>query len=424
MKKLYSTMEERKKERVLLVTVSRNPKEKWEKFDGLDEMAFLAETAGSEVVEKLVQNRKDYDAATFIGSGKVRELKKIAGELNIDTIIFNEELTPSQKRKIEDITERKVLDRRELILDIFAQHARTETAKIEVELAQLKFRFHMLQGAGIALSRLGGGIGTRGPGEQRLEVDRRRMRSRIRHLEKKLKRIEKSKKIQTKKRSNIFRVALVGYTNAGKSTLMNALSDANVLVEDKLFATLDATTRLIEVDPIHRFLLTDTVGFIKSLPPLLIASFRATLDEAIEADLRLHIVDASYENINRHMEATKNIMKQLGIDEKKTIIVFNKKDLIPMDEVVERLLRKYPNSVAISAKKGDGIKGLSKAIEKIMDEETKLVDLQFHPSDGKILSWVKKRAYVIDETNDNGVLTLRIRMRKKDIEKFKKEKVN
>jgi len=420
MKKLHLVIDEQKKERVLLVTVSRNPQEKWEKFDGLEEMASLAETAGSEVVEKLIQNRKNYDAATFIGSGKAKELKKISGELNIDTIIFNEELTPSQKRKLEDISERKILDRRELILDIFAQRAKTETAKIEVELAQLRFRFHMLQGAGLALSRLGGGIGTRGPGEQMLEVDRRRIRTRLSHLEKKLTRIEKSKKTQTKRRSNIFRVALIGYTNAGKSTLMNVLSDAKVFVEDKLFATLDATTRLIEIDSLHRFLLTDTVGFIKNLPPQLIASFHATLNEAIEADLRLHIVDASYENINRHMEATRNIMNQLSIEDKRTLIVFNKRDLIPTDEVGERLLRKYPDSVIISAKNGDGIKSLLNAVQKIMDEDTEVVNLHFEPSDGKMLSWVRERAYVFKEKNDNGKLLLKVRMRKKDIEKFRK----
>lgn len=422
MKKLYSIVDEKGKEKVLLITVSRNPHEKWEKFDGLEEMASLAETAGSEVVEKMIQNRKAYDTATFIGSGKAEELKTISDELDIDTIIFNEELTPSQKRKIEEITERKILDRRELILDIFAQHAKTDTSKIEVELAQLKFRFHMLQGEGIALSKLGGGIGTRGPGEQRLEVDRRRIRARISHLEKELVRIEKSQKTQTKRRSNIFRVALIGYTNAGKSTLMNALSDAHVLVEDKLFATLDATTRLIEIDPLHRFLLTDTVGFIKNLPPQLIASFHATLDEAIEADLRMHIVDASYENINRHMEATKNIMRQLGIEEKRTIIIFNKIDLIPTSEVAERLLRKFPGSVAISARNGDGIKRLLKAIQKIMDEDTAIANLRFCPPDGKILSWVRERANVIEEKNDDEGLLLKVRMRKKDVEKFKKKK--
>lgn len=424
MKRLYSLIDEKRKERVLIVTVSRNQQERWEKFDGLEEAASLAETAGSEVIEKLIQNRKTYDTATFIGTGKAFELKQISDELNIDTIIFNEELTPAQKKRVEEITERKVVDRRELILDIFAQHAKTLTAKIEVELAQLRFRFHMLQGAGIALSRLGGGIGTRGPGEQRLEVDRRRIRSRISHLEKGLARIEKSQKAQTKGRSNIFRIALIGYTNAGKSTLMNGLSDANVLVEDKLFATLDATTRLIEIDPLHKFILTDTVGFIKNLPPQLIASFHATLEEAIEADLRLHIVDASYENINRHMEATRNIMKQLGIEEKRRLIVFNKKDLIPTDEVVGRLLRKYPDSVAISAKNGDGIEVLLKKIRGIMDEDTKIIDLHFHPTDGKVLSWVRERAYVIEEKNDDEGLLLKVRMRKKDIGKIREKRLN
>jgi GTP-binding protein HflX len=421
MKKLYSVDDEKREERVLLLSVSRNPQERWEKYDALEEMASLAETAGCEVVEKLIQNRKRYDASTFIGSGKARELKKVSADLNIDTIIFNEELTPSQKRKIEEITDRKIIDRRELILDIFAQHAKTETAKIEVELAQLRFRFHMLQGAGIELSRLGGGIGTRGPGEQRLEVDRRRIRNRIGHLEKDLERIEKSQKTQTKHRSRVFRVALVGYTNAGKSTLMNVLSDAHVVVEDRLFATLDATTRLIEIDPLHRFLLTDTVGFIKNLPPQLIASFHATLDEAIQADLRLHVVDVSYENINRHLEATGSIMQHLGIEEKRTLIVFNKTDRIPTDEVVERLLRKYPESVAISARRGNGIDTLLKKIEGIMDEETDVVDLSFLPTHGKELSWVRDRAHVIEENNEEDVYSLKVRMRKRDIERVKKE---
>jgi GTP-binding protein HflX len=422
MKKLHSTTESEKKERVLLITVTRNPQERWEKFDGIEEMASLAETAGSEVVEKLIQHRRNYDPGTFIGSGKAHQLRKITTDHEIETIIFNEELTPSQKRKIEDITGRKVLDRRELILDIFAQHAKTETAKIEVELAQLRFRFHMLQGAGVELSRLGGGIGTRGPGEQRLEVDRRRIRARIGHLEKDLKRIEKSKKIQTKRRDAIFRVALLGYTNAGKSTLMNALSKANVLVEDKLFATLDATTRLIEIDPLHRFLLTDTVGFIKNLPPQLIASFHATLEEAIEADLRLHLVDASYENINRHIDATRSIMHQLGMEDKRTLIVFNKTDLVPTDEVIERLKRNFPDSVAISAKQGDGIPVLLGKIQEIMDEDTKIVALRFKPSDGKVLAWVRERAYILDENSENGDLHLQVRMRIKDINKLRKKK--
>lgn len=415
MKRLHSLVEETRKEKVLLVTVFRNPEEKWIKFDGLEEMASLAETAGSEVIEKIAQKRKEYDAATFIGKGKVMELKTIANELKIDTIIFNEELTPSQKRKIEEITERKVLDRRELILDIFAQHAKTETAKIEVELAQLKFRFHMLQGAGINLSRLGGGIGTRGPGEQRLEVDRRRIRTRINHLEKELKRIEKSQVTQTKSRKRIFRVALIGYTNAGKSTIMNLLSNASVPVEDKLFATLDATSRLVIIDNLHKFILTDTVGFIKNLPPQLIASFHATLEEAIEADLRLHILDASYENLNRHLSATKGIMEQLGIKEKRTLLVFNKIDLVPSDEVIERLLRKYPGSVAISAKYGYGIKNLLNEIQHIMDEDTEIKTLSLSATNGKLLSWIKKHTYVIDEHNDGSMYHLKIRIRKKDI---------
>jgi GTP-binding protein HflX len=423
MKKMHFTAEDEKRERVLLITVIRNPQERWEKLDSIEEMASLARTAGSEVVEKLIQHRPRYDPGTFIGAGKVQQLREIGTDLGIDTIIFNEELTPSQKRKIEDITGCKILDRRELILDIFAQHAKTETAKIEVELAQLRFRFHMLQGAGVELSRLGGGIGTRGPGEQRLEVDRRRIRARIGHLEKDLTRIEKSKKIQTRRRDAVFRVALLGYTNAGKSTLMNALSGANVLVEDMLFATLDATTRLIVIDPLHRFLLTDTVGFIKNLPAQLIASFHATLEEAIEADVRLHMVDASYQNINRHLDATRETMQQLGIEDKRTIIVFNKTDLVPTNEVVERLLRNHADSVAISAKNGAGIPELLGKIQQVMDEDTNVVDLCFEPIDGKLLSWVRERAFIIEERSEDGRIHLQARMRNKEISKLRKRKI-
>ena len=349
-------------EKLFLVGILTKYDERWEKIDSLEELASLGRTADGEIVERILQHRDIINPRFFIGKGKAQELARIAEELKIDTFVLDEELTGIQIRNLEEITGRKVIDRTELILDIFARHARTRTSKIEVELTQLKYRASRLTGKGIALSRLGGGIGTRGPGEMKLEIDRRRIRERIKSLERRLASIEVSKKVQSKRRQNLFRVALVGYTNAGKSTIMNRLTHSNLVVEDKLFSTLDATTRTLSWSGASdkKILITDTVGFLRKLPHGLITSFKSTLQEAIEADLRLHVIDISHPHYELQLLAGNEILEDLGVMEHPTIYVFNKIDFVR--ELVPALQGKYEDAVFISALKGENLKSLRQRI--------------------------------------------------------------
>lgn len=357
---MYST--EEKKERALLVGVHFPYEERWVKIDSLEELQSLTKTAGVIVVEKILQNLQRPVPGTFIGKGKLHELKGIASSLSLDTIIFDEDLTPSQVSNIEGTTGTKVLDRTELILDIFAQHAKTKVAQIEVELTQLLFRLPRLSGKGIALSRLGGGIGTRGPGETKLETDRRRIRAKIRTLKKELKNIEKARKVQSKRRKGRKRIAIVGYTNAGKTSVMNALTHANLKTDNQLFSTLDATTRAFVTEDGERYLITDTVGFIRRLPHSLISSFHSTLEEAVIADLRLHVVDVSHPYVELQIRAGDEVLETLEVKQKPSIYVFNKIDLA-QDEV-GYLNRRFPNSIFTSAKTGRGIKELIEMIKE------------------------------------------------------------
>jgi len=353
-------------EKLFLIGTLFHGEDKWEKLDSLEELANLGKTAGGEVVEKLLQRRDKPDSRFFIGKGKVLELKEIANSLNINTFVFDEELTSTQTRNLEDTIDKKVIDRTELILDIFAQHAKTRAAKIEVELTQLSYRLSKLTRKGILLSRLGGGIGTRGPGEMKLEIDRRRIRERIGHLEKKLKSIEISKRIQRKQRASLFKVAIVGYTNAGKSSIMNKLTKANLKVEDKLFSTLDATTRVLIIPPLKKILLTDTVGFIRRLPHGLISSFHSTLEEAVLADLRLYMVDISHAYMEERIMAGNEILADLGASDKPTLYVFNKIDAD--NSSVPSFKLKYPDAVFASCKSGEGIDDLKSKIESFYDK--------------------------------------------------------
>ncbi|MDI6840251.1 MAG: GTPase HflX [bacterium] len=353
-------------ERLFLIgTLTRND-DRIEKLDSLEELASLSKTAGGEVVEKLLHRLDRINPRFFIGKGKAFELAHIGRELKIDTFVFDEELTGIQVRNLEDITGRKVIDRTELILDIFAKHANTKAANIEVTLTQLQYRLSRLTGKGIALSRLGGGIGTRGPGETKLEVDRRRIRARIDSLKKKLKSIEISKQIQSKRRRNFLRVAIIGYTNAGKSTLMNKLTHSTLVVDDKLFSTLDATTRIFATSAGNKILVTDTVGFLRKLPHGLISSFKSTLQEAIEADLRLHIVDISHPHCELQLLAGNEILEFLGVLDRPTLYVFNKidKDI----SLISILQRKYNDAVFISALKGDGLSELKSKIFSLLSK--------------------------------------------------------
>ncbi len=360
---------EKKRERALLVGVARSSKERWEEGDRLEELAQLAETAGAFVFEKILQIREEIDPAYYVGKGKAKELAELVKQFDIDLLIFDAELTPSQVRNLEALTGVKVVDRTELIMDIFAQHARTAEAKIQVELAQLLYRLPRLTGKGLALSRLGGGIGTRGPGEKKLEVDRRRIKDRIAFLKKRLERIERTKNLQRKRRKGILKVSLVGYTNTGKSSIMNILTSANVKVEDQLFATLDATTRILYIPdfPI-KTVLSDTVGFIEDLPPDLIASFKATLSVAREADLLLHVIDISHHRLKERIRIVDQVLEDIGCGGKKIIRVFNKIDLLLDRSIIDRLRDEYPESVFISAKTGEGIDELKIAIKKVLEE--------------------------------------------------------
>lgn len=330
----------------------------------LSELAQLAETAGAEIVDSIWQKRSRIDAAYFIGRGKVQEISLIRQELGANIIIFDDELSPAQQRNLEQVLGVKVIDRPGLILDIFAQRAQSHEGKLQVELAQLKYNLPRLGGQGLVLSRLGGGIGTRGPGETKLEVDRRRIRSRINDIEQEIENLKKQRALHRERRqvSRIPTVALVGYTNAGKSTLLNKLTNAGVLAEDKLFATLDPTTRRSKLPSGKEFLLTDTVGFIQKLPHQLVAAFRGTLEEVVQADLLLHTIDASHPQYEKHMQAVYQVLKELGAETKPAITVFNKADKVDNQHAIERMLRE-PNAIAVSAVNGTNLDNLLAMID-------------------------------------------------------------
>lgn len=353
--------------------------------ESLRELEQLAITAGAEVAEKIIQERDKPHSRTFIGPGKAQEIQNMAKSFGVDLIFFDHDLSPSQQRNLEDIIDCKILDRSALILDIFAQRAHSKEGALQVELAQGIYRLPRLKGRGIELSRLGGGIGTRGPGETKLEVDRRRIQQRISHLRKDLEHIRKSRLTQRKKRkkTGIFTISMVGYTNAGKSTLLNTLTNADVFVEDKLFATLDPTTRRLVLPNRQTVVISDIVGFIKNLPHQLIAAFRSTLDSIREADLLLHIIDVSHSNFREQIKAVEEVMSEIGVAEKNRVNVFNKIDRMSEIEIA-RLKREFPKGIFISALKGDSIGDL---INEIKDRVSKgLVRLHLYiPADKRRL---------------------------------------
>ncbi|RPJ46554.1 MAG: GTPase HflX, partial [Candidatus Latescibacterota bacterium] len=316
----------------------------------LEELAELARTAGARVVGQFRQRRTRIAGATYIGKGKVEELGRFLAERDGRLVVFDNDLTPAQGRNLEKALRTKVIDRSELILHIFAIHARTEAAKLQVELAQLEYTLPRLRRLWDHLSRLGGGIGTRGPGETQLEVDRRRVRERIDHLKRSLKRLETSRDEQRKGRRGRPTAALVGYTNAGKSTLLNRVTGASVKVEDELFSTLDTTSRAVEIGRDCRLVLSDTVGFIRKLPHGLVASFRATLAEVREADLLVHVVDASNEDADGQIRTVHEVLEELSAHQKPTILVLNKLDKVRDPLVVSHLTNRYGPAIAVSAR--------------------------------------------------------------------------
>lgn len=358
-------------QRILLVGVAESSKSRWSKSDSLDELDALTRTAGGEVIERLIQVRPKLDAATLVGKGMVERLRDLCRQHSIDLLILDEELTPTQQRNLEDAVKVRVIDRAALILDIFALHARTAEAKIQVELAQLEYQRTRLTGFGVELSRLGGmrgGIGARGPGETKLETDRRRIDQRIVALRKSLARIDRERRTQRGRRSGLFRVVLAGYTNAGKSTLLNQLTDAGVKVSDQLFATLDANTKSLDLDRHVRVLVTDTVGFIRSLPTQLVASFRSTLSEIREADLVLHVADASDEQVDRRVDAVNETLAAVGAADRPSLMVFSKVDRVFDGAVLKRLRRSYARAVFVSGLTGTGIAELKSMLRRRVEQ--------------------------------------------------------
>jgi len=411
--------ESRRRERALLV--GTGPKSQREALiESLEELAMLASTAGAVVVEKILHIREKPDAATLIGKGKAADIEQIRKGLSVDAVILDQELTPAQIRNLEGVIQAKILDRAELILDIFALHARTKEAKIEVELAQYQYRLPRLTGKGIDLSRLGGGIGTRGPGEKKLEAERRRIRDRMKKLKDDLKSVEKSREVQRKRRRTTFRVALTGYTNAGKSTIMNALTDAGVKTEKALFTTLDSTTRILEFGDGKKALMTDTVGFIRKLPHHLIASFRSTLEEAVEADLRLRIVDASHPEFQSHLDAGSAVLNDLGCLDKPSILVFNKIDRLLDRGVLKALSSRYRGCMCVSALTGEGMVSLLSALELEMELEMVEGVFRLPLEDGRLRSKIHELGEVLDTNYEEGYMELSARMHKADFERMKK----
>ena len=377
----------------------------------LDELELLAETAGAEVVGRITQKLSKINSATFIGKGKANQIISQAKELDVKLIIFDDELSPGQIKNYHNLSDKiKVLDRSGLILDIFRKHARTKEATTQVDLAYLEYLLPRLTRQWTHLERQMGGIGTRaGMGETQIEVDRRLIRTRITRLKRDLKKIEKERDTQSIRRQSEFRVSLVGYTNAGKSTLFKAITGAEVYIKDQLFATLDTTIRKLDLDSSHEILLSDTVGFIRKLPHNLVASFKSTLKEVLEADLILVVLDISSPQIKDHVNTIADVLKEMGANEIPIIQVLNKVDLISDGKMIEKLQRSFPEAVTISAQNHLKLSDIKQRIIQMMESNYKTVDLQFSYNDGRIISQVQQGVEVLEREYEEDSVRLKIR---------------
>jgi GTPase len=392
------TSTRRSAERAALVGLVTGTTRRSEAEHSLEELAGLADAAGAQVVLRVLQERPKPDSATFLGSGKVDLLARAAAEADVDVVVFDNELSPAQLRELQKRLDRKVVDRTQLILDIFARRARTREGKLQVELAQLKYLLPRLVGAGLELSRLGGGIGTRGPGETKLEADRRRIRTRIHVLQLEIDEVRRrrSQLRERRQKTAVPTVALVGYTNAGKTTLFNRLTKSDAVASDALFVTLDPLVRKVNLRERREFLLSDTVGFIDRLPHALVAAFRATLEETAEADLALHVIDASSPERERHMAAVTRVLEEVGATEVPRIDVFNKCDRLSADER-RRLVESDRSAVLISAATGEGCDALLETVAARVALDQQRVSLTFDLSsaaDQETLSWLYRHASV------------------------------
>ncbi len=399
------------REQIVLVGVQLAERSADEVDANLDELERLVDTAGADSVERIVQRRDAPDPATFVGRGKADEILDVSLEHDADTVVFDDELSPAQQFNLERILKRTALDRTAVILDIFAQNATTLEGKAQVELAQLRYRLPRLRGRGRQLSQQAGGIGTRGPGETKLEVDRRRIQQRLARLEKDLRGLRRTRLNQRKsrRRSRYHTVAIVGYTNAGKSTLLRRLTGANVLVEDRLFATLDATTRRLQLPGGETVLVTDTVGFIKKLPTSLVEAFMSTLEEVAEADLLVHLVDASAAEPEMHIDVVRSVLREIGAGDVDELIAFNKCDAAD-DGTVRQLLERHEGSQAISASSGDGVEDLLLAVGDRLRHLTEVTELRIPYSRGDALAAVHREGEVLSETHDDEGIVIHARL--------------
>jgi GTPase len=399
------------RERIVLVGVTRPGESDDDTEASLDELALLVDTAGADEVARVVQRRSTPDPATFVGKGKAQEILEVAEAVDADTVVFDDELTPAQQRNLEGIFGRSAIDRTAVILDIFAQNAHTVEGKAQVQLALLRYRMPRLRGRGKTLSQQAGGIGARrGPGETQLEVDRRRVSRLIHKLEADLREIDKHRGIQRKsqRRSPFQAVSIVGYTNAGKSTLLNRLTDAGVLVEDRLFATLDATTRRLQLPGGESVLVTDTVGFVRKLPHQLVEAFKSTLEVVGEADLLVHVVDASSPDPMGQIAAVHQVLGEIGGGDVPELLVVNKVDVAP--EVAAQLVGRHAGSVAISAATGSGIDEFLVAMSDRLRAVTRVVELVVPFERGDVLAAIHREGEVLDERADEVGMRLRARL--------------
>jgi GTP-binding protein HflX len=409
------------RQRALLIGLVRDGSGVAEGHRSLGELELLTDTAGSEPVEAVLVRRGQPDPATFIGKGKLSELVAESHMLDIDVVVFDNDLSPAQQRNLQQAFQCDVVDRVALILDIFAQHAHTHEGRLQVELAQYRYRLPRLRGKGIELSRLGAGIGTRGPGETKLETDRRRILERMSKVERELKEAGRSRdtRAKSRKRSDLPMAAIVGYTNAGKSTLFNRLTDAHVLVEDRLFATLGSTVRRLDLPDGHRALMSDTVGFVRRLPHELVEAFRSTLDEAADADLLVHVVDADDPDPDGQIVAVRDVLVEIGAAEVPEILVFNKIDIAEA-AVVQRLLTVYEGSVAVSALNGEHIDDVTAAIINGLEAVTTTVSLLIPYDRGDLVATLHDAGEVLDEEHAEQGTELTVRLPAATAEQFSK----
>ncbi len=406
------------RERIVLVGMAIPPRGLDEAEASLDELAALVETAGADEAARVVQRRERPDPATYVGRGKAMELQRLSEEVDADTVVFDDELSPAQQRNLEKILGRTAIDRTAVILDIFAQNARTQEGKAQVEMALLRYRLPRLRGRGRAFSQQAGGIGTRGPGETQLEVDRRRLLRRMSRLEADLRQLGRTRQTQrrARQRSRRHAVSLVGYTNAGKSSLLNRLTDAGVLVEDRLFATLDPRTRRLDLPGGESVLCSDTVGFVRKLPHQLVEAFHSTLEVVAESDLLIHVVDASATDVDAQIDAVRTVLDEIGARDVPELLAFNKSDIAPD---VDRLVKGHEGSVKVSALTGEGTDELLTAVSDRLRALASVVELVIPFSRGDVLAALHRQGEVLTEVHCDDATRVRARLEPAALARFR-----